>query len=127
MSDLKKTLVVALASCLLAGGALFAADIASAKPTNAATTDRGTGCLVSSDFVNYELDATCNWHIVRRRDRNGTRVLLNYQDHGQLQPGQAAPASAVNTSASFPAFGLTCHGTETVTPSGEYRSSLECN
>ena len=129
MSNRNKALFVALASCALAGAALFAADIASAKPppANAATTDSGTECLVSADFVNYELDSSCNWHIVRRRDRSGARVLLNYQDHGQLQPGQVAPASAVHTSASFPAFGLTCHGTETVTPSGEYRSSLECN
>lgn len=129
MSDRNKALSVALASCALAGVALVATDIASAKPppANAATTDSGTGCLVSADFVNYELDSNCDWHIVRRRDRSGTRVLLNYRDHGQLQPGQTAPASAGNNSMSFPAFGLTCHGTETVTPSGEYRSSLECN
>lgn len=129
MSNRNNVLFAALASCLFAAGALVAADIAIAKPppANAATTDSGAGCLVSADFVNYELDSTCAWHIVRRRDRSGARVLLNYQDHGQLQPGQTAPASAVNTSASFPAFGLTCHGTETVTPSGQYRSSLECN
>ncbi len=129
MSDRNKALFVALASCVLAGAALFAAGIASAKPppANAARTDSGEGCLVSADFVNYELDSTCDWHIVRRRDRSGARVLLNYQDHGQLQPGQTAPAHAVNTSFSLPLFGLTCHGTETVTPSGEYRSSAECN
>src|SRR5262245_50198219 len=125
MSD--RMLSVALASCLLAGAVLFAAGVASAKPINAATTDSGTNCLVSADFVNYETDLNCEWHIVRRRDRNGARVLLNYHDHGQLQPGQTAPDHALNNSASFPAFGLTCHGTETVTPSGEYRSSLECN
>ena len=129
MSDRNKALSVALASCVLAGVAVLAASVASAKPppANAATTDSGSGCLVSADFVNYELDSNCDWHIVRRRDRNGVRVLLNYRDHGQLQPGQTAPANAATNSMAFPAFGLTCHGTETVTPSGEYRSSLECN
>src|SRR5688572_25695483 len=122
MIDWNKALSVALASCALAGVVLFATNIVSAKPppANAATTDSGTDCLVSADFVNYQTDANCEWHIVRRRDRSGVRVLLNYQDHGHLQPGQTAPAHAANSSASFPAFGLTCHGTETVTPSGEY-------
>lgn len=129
MIERNKALSVALASCALATAVLFATDIASAKPppANAATTDSGTECLVSADFVNYQTDSNCEWQIVRRRDRSGARVLLNYHDHGQLQPGQTAPANAANSNASFPAFGLTCHGTETVTPSGEYRSSLECN
>lgn len=102
-----------------------------AKPPNAAVVvhdeDAGAGCLVSADFVNYQLDPTCGWQLVRRRDRNGDRALLHYRDHGQLQPGQAAPATALNNPISVPVHNLMCHGTETVTPSGQYRSSLECN
>ncbi len=88
---------------VLAVAAGLAPGAASAKPAHAAvviqdeedvSADRG--CMVSVDFVNYQLDPSCEWQVVRRRDRNGARALLNYRDHGQLQPGQAAPATAVH-------------------------------
>lgn len=114
----------------------FIPTTASAKPTNAATVVQnedapGVNCLVSDDFINYAVDPTCQWQIVRRNDRGGTRVMFQYRDHGQLQPGQTAPATALRNSFSFPGTGantgLMCRGTETVTPSGEYRSDMHCN
>ena len=118
-----------LASATLAPGA------AVAKPPHAASVltdeDTVTGCSVSVDFVNYALDPNCEWQLVRRTV-DGARVLHNYQDHGELQPGQTRPRRAVHNTLtlSIPdgAGGfLECHGTETVTPSGNYRSSLQCN
>jgi hypothetical protein len=124
-----------LACAGLLAAATLAPSAAVAKSPNGAeiitNEDTGIGCLVSVDFINYAEDPSCEWQLVRRTV-DGARVLRNYQDHGQLQPGQTAPSRAVHnritTTVPDGAGGfLECRGTETVTPSGNYRSALQCN
>ncbi|WP_158764361.1 hypothetical protein [Terricaulis silvestris] len=119
----------ALAIAFMASLAL-APTTAWAKAENAAnvTQDPFGGCLVADANGVYAFDAACEAQVVQRSDRNGNLVLWNYQDHGQLQPGQPVPTSARTAPVSSNiGGGLTCSGTETTTPSGEYRSNCFYN
>lgn len=107
----------------------MAASAAPDKPLNAATTDKGTFCVVrAAETDPYVADAECQWHTVTKRDQDGNLVSWRYQDKGTLQPGQTAPSKAVRipltqfVSPSFPP----CTGTETISPSGSYSSNLTC-
>lgn len=114
--------LLALGVCALAAVAIGAPSV-SAKPNapiNAATTDSGTGCLVRDASGGYHFDPNCEWHVVRRRDRDGNLVLFSYQDHGQLPPNAPHPTSAVQNRGPWPGCIDGIH--ETTTPSGEYRS-----
>jgi hypothetical protein len=126
-----RTLVCAgfVAATALAPSAAFAKSPNGAEIIT--NEDAGIGCLVSVDFINYAEDSACEWQLVRRTV-DGARVLINYHDQGQLQPGQTPPRRAVHnrvtTTVPDGAGGfLDCHGTETVTPTGHYRSALQCN
>ena len=90
-------------------------------PINAAQTNSGTGCLVRDANGAYHYDATCEWHTVTRRDRNGQLVLYSYQDHGQLPANAPHPTSASRNEVPWPGcIGDVIH--EVTAPSGEYRS-----
>lgn len=120
---MSKQIGVAAVLCVSAA-LVFAPGLALAKPNspiNAAQTNSGTGCLVRDANGGYHYDATCEWHTVVRRDRNGQLVLYSYQDHGQLPPNAPHPTSAVRHTGPWPG----CIGdviNEVTTPSGEYRS-----
>ena len=109
---------------LLAAGMMLAPSVSVAKPNspvNAAQTNSGTGCLVRDADGNYLYDATCEWHTVVRRDRDGNLVLYSYQDHGQLPAGAPHPSSASRNEGPWPGcIGDVIH--EVTAPSGEYRS-----
>jgi hypothetical protein len=114
---------VVLVACAFA--LTFAApQVASAKPNgpiNAAQTSSGTGCLVRDGAGAYHYDATCEWHVVYRRNRAGNLVMYSYQDHGQLPANAPHPSSASRHTGPWPG----CIGdeiNEVTTPSGEYRS-----
>jgi YD repeat-containing protein len=112
-----------LAACIFAAAAIGMVSAASAKPNNpinAATTDSGTGCLVRDGAGVYHYDATCEWHLVRRRDRDGNLVLFSYHDQGQLPDGAPRPSSADRHVGPWP--GCLDGITEVTTPSGQYRS-----
>lgn len=108
--------------CFLASVGFSSVAIAKPPhPINAAQTNSGTGCLVRDGAGNYHFDATCEWHTVVRRDRDGNLVLYSYQDHGQLPEAAPHPDSAQRHTGPWPG----CIGdviNEVTTPSGEYRS-----
>jgi hypothetical protein len=118
---------------LLTGSAFLAAATAAPlgaapnKPMNAATADKGTGCLVrGGESQAYAFDAACAFHVVTKADKDGNRVFLSYQDKGTLQSGQAAPDKALRLDITNTIAGQSCSGTEVITPSGNYSSNLTC-
>ena len=98
-----------------------------AKAENAAVADRGQGCLVADANGAYTFDAACNYHIVRRRDRDGNLAMVSYHDQGSLPDGAPRPSSAVRRDVSATINGRTCTGQETTTPSGQYSSDCHFN
>jgi len=100
---------------------------ASATP---AETGKGTGCYVrvGTGDDDYVIDSACTAHDAIKFDDEGNFEFYVYQDHGQLPEGSWRPSQAFrstfeqcfNTS-----FGVICGmATETVSPSGEYKSSF---
>ena len=96
-----------------------------------AVTDSGTGCYVrvGVEENDYVLDTTCSAHDVLKLDDEGNLEFYVYQDHGHLPEGGWRPS--VTFSSTFEvcyqySFGIVC-GTvkESVTPSGEYKSSFK--
>lgn len=99
-----------------------------AKPPNAANPDSGNGCLVADANGAYTFDADCEYHIVTKRNKDGSRALVSYHDRGTLPDGAPTPAKARHNDVSYTfADGTTCTGTEITTPSGEYRSDCKFN
>lgn len=115
-SVLKLGLMGALALAS-AGTAMAAPD----KPVTAATTDKGTGCLVRDADGNYTFDAACTWHNVIKRDENGVLLSYKYQDNGTLPDGAPKPAKAQNFKDEI--VGCNQGSKETVSPSGAYSSN----
>ena len=101
----------------------------SARATRA-FTDRGTGCFVrvGTGDNDYVLTDACIAQSVIKFDNGGNFQLFAYQDQGQLPEGSWRPTQAYRSTFEqcfeF-SFGVVC-GTvsETVTPSGEYKSSF---
>ena len=125
MIKLKSILASTLSVFFLA--ATVAGSASALPPDHAlnAITDSGTGCEVSATGSGHVTDPTCQWNIVRRRNADGQVVVFSYHDEGQLQPGQTAPSRAVH-------FSGICAGgrgeyTETISPSGHYRSDCRFN
>ena len=100
---------------------------ASATP---AGTDKGTGCYVrvGTGDDDYAFDTTCSAHDVIKFDDEGNFEFYAYQDRGQLPEGSWRPSQTFHSTFEqcFNAsFGVVCGiATETVTPSGEYKSSF---
>lgn len=93
------------------------------KAPNAAYPTKGTGCLVrGGQDQPYTTDPDCNFHWVRKYDKDGNLVSYKYQDKGTVQPGQSTPDRPVRTDLSAG----NCTGTEIVTPSGQYTSNYMC-
>jgi hypothetical protein len=95
-----------------------------------AVTDRGTGCYVrvGNGDNDYVLDNTCTASDVIKFNDEGDFEFYAYQDHGQLPEGSWRPSQAFHSTFELCFefnFGVVC-GTarETVTPSGEYKSSF---
>ena len=100
---------------------------ASATPAN---PGKDTGCYVrvGSGDDDYEFDATCTAHEVIKFDDEGNFEFYAYQDHGQLPEGSWRPSHAYHSTFEQcfdSSVGVICGTTtETVTPSGEYKSSF---
>lgn len=96
-----------------------------------AVTDRGTGCFVrvGTEDDDYVLDSACTASDVLKFDDEENFEFYVYQDHGQLPEGTWRPSQAYRNTFEqcfqF-SFGVVC-GTvkESVSPSGEYKSSFK--
>ena len=118
-----------ITSATLLVGFIFApTGSALAKPPNAANPSDGNGCLVADANGDYSYDAECEYHIVSKQNKDGSRALVSYHDHGNLPDGAPLPTKARKNDVSYTfADGTTCSGTEITTPSGEYHSDCKFN
>ena len=115
---------------LLILGIVFSFAGANSVSAARAFTDRGTGCYVrvGAGDNDYVLTSDCAAHDVIKFDDEGNFEFYTYQDQGQLPEGSWRPSQAYRNTFEqcfdF-SFGEVC-GTinETVTPSGEYKSSF---
>lgn len=96
-----------------------------------AVTERGTGCFVrvGTGDNDYVQDTTCTASDVLKFDDEGNFEFYIYQDHGQLPEGFWRPSRVYHNSFEMcfaASFGVFCGiAKETVTPSGEYKSSFK--
>lgn len=93
-----------------------------------ADTGKDTGCLVKvgTGLDDYAFDSACTAHSVLKMDNDGEFDYFVYQDHGQTSwhPAQAYRDS-FELCYEFD-FGIVCGiAKETVSPSGEYKSSFK--
>jgi hypothetical protein len=92
----------------------------------------GTGCFVriGEGPDDYAFDAACQAHDVLKLDHEGNLDFYVYQDHGQLPAGGWLPFQSYRSTFeqcfNMTGVGLVC-GTakESVSPSGEYKSSFK--
>ena len=96
-----------------------------------AVTGRDTGCFVrvGTGDNDYALDETCTVQATLKMDDDGTFDFYVYQDHGQLPEGSWRPDQAYRDTFELCfnfSFGTVCGiAKETVSPSGEYKSSFK--
>ena len=102
----------------------------SASATRAAH-DRDTGCFVrvGTGDNDYAFDGACTVQATLKMDDDGTFDFYVYQDHGQLPEGSWRPAQTFRDTFELCfnfSFGPVCGiAKETITPSGEYKSSFK--
>lgn len=85
------------------------------------------GCFVTDAAGASTLDTGCKAHLTLRTI-DGEFAVAMYQDHGQLPAGAALPSTSIvrDTSYTLEGVGLiTC--SETITPSGGYKSKCYFN
>jgi hypothetical protein len=93
-----------------------------------AVTAHGTGCFirVGPGDGDYALDETCTAQSVLKMDDDGGFDFYVYQDHGQTSWHPSQPYRDTFEQCLEFSFGIVC-GTvkESVSPSGEYKSSFK--
>ena len=93
-----------------------------------AVTDGNTGCYVrvGDGEDDYAYDSTCSAHSVLKMDDDGEFDFFVYQDHGQSTWHPSTPyRNTFETCYEF-SFGIVCGiAKESVSPSGEYKSSFK--
>ena len=94
-----------------------------------ADPSKGTGCFVrlSEDPNDYVLDGTCAAHDVLKLDDDGSLDFYVYQDHGQTSwHPETTFRDTYEQCLNFGSIGIVCGIVkETITPSGEYKSSFK--
>lgn len=96
-----------------------------------AVADKGAGCYVPAEEGpdNYVADPNCQAHDVLKLDDDGEVDFYVYQDHGQTSwhPEQTYRSTTEDFCITFRDLGVEVCGVvkETVTPSGEYKSSFK--
>ncbi len=99
-----------------------------------AEPSKGAGCYVRTGLNanDYAFDPTCAAHDVLKLDDDGELDFYVYQDHGQLPEGSWRPSTTFRNTfemcLNLGSIGIVCGiAKETVTPSGEYKSSFKSN
>lgn len=125
MNRLLVSLVAIVGLAVMAPTGAAATEPAPGKPLDTHTSS-GTGCVVAdADGVRYD-DPNCAWHREARIGPDRAIVRFQYFDHGQLPAHAAFPKRTIRITHFVP---CQCPGdvplTETITPSGEYKSSCD--
>lgn len=97
-----------------------------------AMTEKGKGCSVRNGPApgNYVVDEACTFHQVLKLDDEGNIEFFHYQDKGQVQSAwRPDRALRIESNLCYDIDqGEVCgRVTETITPSGEYKSSFKTN
>lgn len=124
--------MIAFATALTFAGAVMLAAPAAAKPDpNRAISlwdpFDNNGCFVTDAAGVTTLDSGCQAHLTLRTV-SGEFAQAMYQDLGQLPPGATVPSTATVNDISYHLEGvglITC--SETITPSGAYKSKCYFN
>lgn len=122
-----KKLSFAMRTLVVIGVALSFTGVSPVSATRAETS-RGTGCYVRvGDGENdYVLDAACTAHAVLKMDDDGELDFYVYQDHGQSAWHPSTPYRNSFEACYQFNFGVVCGLVkESVSPSGEYKSSFK--
>ena len=93
-----------------------------------AVTNGTTGCYVrvGDGEDDYALDSTCTAHSVLKMDDDGEFDFFVYQDHGQSTWHPSTPYRNTFEACYEFSFGIVCGiAKESVSPSGEYKSSFK--
>ena len=123
---MKKT--VGMLTCVAVLGIALSFIGSTSVTAKRAYAEKGTGCFVRTGEgeLDYVVDPNCQAHDVTKEDDEGNLELYFYQDHGQTswQPIEIY-RNTFEQCLDSP-YGQIC-GTvkETVTPSGEYKSSFK--
>ena len=124
-----KKLLIALVGVAVLGIALsfIGSSTISAKRAYA---EKGTGCFVldpNGIYNGYAVDANCQTHDVTKEDDEGYLELFFYQDHGQTSwHPEETYRSTYEGCVIVQPYGQVCGIIkESVTPSGEYKSSFK--
>ena len=112
-------------------GVIFSVIGVDSASATRSLTQKGTGCFirVGTGDDDYAFDGACTAHDVLKIDDDGNLEFYVYQDHGQLPEGSWRPSQPYRETfeqcLQFD-FGIVC-GTvrESVSPSGEYKSSFK--
>ncbi|HET9811728.1 MAG TPA: hypothetical protein VFP53_08550 [Sphingomicrobium sp.] len=121
-----KNLAMFLGGIALAITGATGAEAKLDKPINASTAGHATGCTIHDANGVESFDPSCQTFSTVKLDQDGNVQHYIYHDDARLQAGQTAPESAVTTPVSYVIFGLSCTGTERITPSGYYSSNQVC-
>ena len=120
--------IVSVLACAAVLGIAFVFVGSNAVSAKRAEVGRGTGCLIrlSEDPGDYGFDAACQAQAVLKLDDDGLLDFYVYQDHGQTSWHPETAFRDVYDDCYEFSFGEVCGTvTETVTPSGEYKSSFK--
>lgn len=124
-----RKLNLAIRALVVIGIALSFSGVNSVSATRAETS-RGTGCYVriGEGDDDYVLDGACTAHAVLKMDDDGELDFYVYQDHGQSSWHPSRPyKNSFEACYNFD-FGQVCGLVkESVSPSGEYKSSFKSN
>ena len=109
-------------------GIIFSLTGVSSVSATRADTSRGTGCYVRNGAGDddYVLDETCSAQSVLKMDDDGEFDFFVYQDHGQSSWRPSEPYRDSFEVCYHFDFGVVCGiAKESVSPSGEYKSSFK--
>ena len=118
---------LAIRTLVVIGIALCFTGVSSVSATRA-VTDRGTGCYVrvGDGEDDYVLDSACTAQSVLKMDDDGEFDFYVYQDHGESTWHPSTPYRNTFEICYEFSFGTVCGiAKESVSPSGEYKSSFK--
>ena len=126
-----KKVTLRMTSLVILGIVFFSFIGVASVSAKRAETGSGIGCYVrvGTEYNDYVVDNACTFHEILKMDDEGNLEFYVYQDHGQLPATSWRPAQPYRNTFEVCynfSIGTVC-GTvkESVSPSGEYKSSFK--